>query len=206
MLWPDLDEDHARHALRQTLYEVKAALPDGALECQGGAGVRARSDRLWCDARVLAVAAREKRHARVRELYGGDFLPGFHAATPSAAFQDWVEAQRTRLRALAFWSTWCLAQEARAGRDEVLARSLAVEAARLQPYDEIIFRSSVRFLAELGDRAGAIELSQRHLRRWRDDLGIEPAGPTLALLDAVRNGADLPQDPEGPLPTPGAGY
>ncbi|MEN8376487.1 MAG: BTAD domain-containing putative transcriptional regulator [Gemmatimonadota bacterium] len=205
MLWPDLDEDHARHALRQTLYEVRAALPDGALECQGGAGVRARSDALWCDARVLAKAAREKRHARVRDLYGGEFLPGFHAATPSLAFQEWVEAQRIRLRSLAFWSTWSLALEARAGHDDVLAARLAVEAAELQPYDEIILRDTVRFLTELGDRARALEVYRGHLRRWRADLGVEPADRTVALIEAVRRGGELPEDPGALLSAPAAG-
>jgi DNA-binding SARP family transcriptional activator len=191
LLWPELDESHARHALRQTLSEVKAALPAGTLRSEAGAGLMADPDGLWCDAAGLREAARDLRHAEVRRLYGGEYLAGFDGAARSRAFEDWLDRQRSDLRQLARRSTWALAVEAEIDGRAVEAVELAVEAAHLEPYDEAVLRRSLRLLARMGDRARAAALYETFRRRFETDLEMAPSGPSQDLMDRIRAGTML---------------
>jgi len=188
LLWPDLDESHARHALRQTLSEVNAVLPPHTLASEAGAGLMADKGRLWCDAASLYEAARGGRHQEVRELYGGEFLPGFSGMSHSRALEDWLERHRRELRTHAFRSTWALAVSAEEEGRVVPACHLAVEAADLHPHDETVLRQALRLLARLGDPPRAYELFRRFRERMRADLDMEPSGATLALAEAIRAG------------------
>ena len=191
LLWPELDEAHARHALRQTLSDLKATLPAGTLRSEAGAGLMADPDELWCDAAGLQQAARDLRHERVRDLYGGEYLPGFDGASHSRAFEDWLDRQRSDLRRHARRSTWALAVQAETAGRPVEAVELAVDAARLEPYDEAVLRRSLLLLARLGDRARACDLFDTFRRRFETDLDIAPSAASWDLMDRIRSGAPL---------------
>ncbi len=193
LLWPDKDEAHARQALRQTLSEVKAGLPSNAIAAESGAGLRRNPDHFSCDAAELYEAAAAGDHSRVRRLYRGEFLPGFHVAVPSRSFEDWVQSHRDVLCSHAFRSTWVLALSAEKQGQTLEACQLAVEAARLQPYDEAVLRQAVRLLTRQGDRARSLALFEAFRARLRADLEIEPSRATLALMEAVRGGNPLPE-------------
>jgi DNA-binding SARP family transcriptional activator len=188
LLWPDLDEPHARHALRQTLSEMNAALPGSTLLSEAGAGLMANPEYLWCDAAVLYAAAREDRHAEVCDLYGGEYLPGFDGSSHSRAFEEWIDGRRRDLRGHAHRSTWALAARAEAGGDTVGACQLAVRAADLEPYDEAVLRRTLRLLMRQGDRARAHEVFHIFRDRYDADLELVPSAQTLALLKEI--GAD----------------
>ncbi|HSM37218.1 MAG TPA: BTAD domain-containing putative transcriptional regulator [Longimicrobiales bacterium] len=191
LLWPELDEPHARHALRQTLSELKATLPAGTLRSEAGAGLMADPDELWSDAADLQQAARDLEHQRVRDLYGGEYLPGFDGAARSRSFEDWLDRQRNELRRHARRSTWALAMQAEADGRTVDAVELAVDAARLEPYDEAVLRRSLLLLARVGDRGRACDLFETFRRRFETDLEMEPSGPSRDLMDRIRAGAPL---------------
>ena len=196
LLWPELDAEHARHSLRQLLSDLRGILPGGAIEVLPGGDIRANPDALWCDARALSEAWGSGDHARVRELYRGDYLLGYHGDPASSAFEDWVEEVRKKLRAIAFDSTWKSAlAEAETG-DPMQAAQLAVEAVQLQPYAEVALRHAVRLLDRLGDRGRAIEVFEFHRKRLRADLDLVPSRHTETLLRALRLGMRLPSEPE----------
>src|SRR5436190_18789631 len=49
LFWPELDQEHARTALRQALRVLRAALGPGAVVSRGDEEVGLDVDRVWCD-------------------------------------------------------------------------------------------------------------------------------------------------------------
>src|SRR5438876_1055057 len=62
LFWPELDQEHARAALRQALHVVRGALGAEAVLTRGDEEVGLDFDQLWCDVAAfdLAVAAYEE--------------------------------------------------------------------------------------------------------------------------------------------------
>ena len=93
VFWPESSQEKARHALSQTLYELRQAWertgsnPPGTL-----CGSRAPYG--W-----IASSSRNRRkpgrHAEAVALYEGPFLEGVHLAQ-THPFQEWVERHRAR--------------------------------------------------------------------------------------------------------------
>ncbi|HEU5049073.1 MAG TPA: hypothetical protein VFU00_02050, partial [Gemmatimonadales bacterium] len=68
LFWPDLDESHARAALRRTLHFLRSALGADALVGRGDDEVAA-GDGVWCDAAELDAALERGDLGRALELY-----------------------------------------------------------------------------------------------------------------------------------------
>lgn len=100
LFWGDQPEERARHSLSDTLSSLRRVLGSAAISARladvqldsVGAG-------LSIDARELAQAAADGRHADVVALYEGPFLPAF-AVPGSQTFDVWVEQERLRLSKL----------------------------------------------------------------------------------------------------------
>jgi len=97
LLWPGVDLEVGRGRLRQTLSTLRRLLEPRDV----GPGSVLRADRLAVGMQPRAVCSdvedferhvREKSSAKALQSYRGDLLPGF--------FDEWVEEERTRLRAL----------------------------------------------------------------------------------------------------------
>src|SRR5688572_24517843 len=57
LLWPELDSDRARSALRQALHGIRKAIGRDAVLSQGTELIELNSDLISCDARDLEAAA-----------------------------------------------------------------------------------------------------------------------------------------------------
>ncbi|MFN8669788.1 MAG: AAA family ATPase [Gemmatimonadaceae bacterium] len=94
LLWSDLDQERARRALRQTLFNLRRVVGDdaiaGAEELRLATAIRSDRDdflsALECGELERAVAS-----------YGGDFLPAF-GVPGGVAFEQWADLERERLR------------------------------------------------------------------------------------------------------------
>jgi DNA-binding SARP family transcriptional activator len=105
MLWADVPDRQARHSLRQTLTEIRAALALYRRDL-----LATDRDTVLLDVRRMRIDARSmewlvKRGApaslrRACALYHGDFLAGLRVQ--ETAFDEWLTGQRARLRALAW--------------------------------------------------------------------------------------------------------
>ena len=169
LLWPDRDERTARHLLADSLYVLRRTLGDEAIIASADA-VRLSPEFVWTDVVEFRRAIAEERWSDALELYRGDFLDGFYVRN-AVDFDQWAEAERSRLRALATRAASALANALeRAGRiaEAVTAAERALE---LAPYDEAAFRDLVRLLIASENRARAEAVACGFIERLALDVG-----------------------------------
>ncbi len=184
LFWPELDEDRARHALRQSLYYLRSHLGDEIFRARGDGEIaveNVESDVASFEAALPANPERALSH------YHGDFLTGFHAADVAPEFEDWVAEERDRLQRLAVTAAWEAAERAEERADREAAGRLARRAIALAPADETGFRRMLSLLSRLGDRAAAMAAYESFCRRLREQYEIEPSAETRALVAAIRH-------------------
>src|SRR5437899_11589925 len=65
LFWPELDQEHARAALRQALHGLRYALGDGVLVTRGDDDIGLDAERIRCDVVEFARAAEVGRLAEI---------------------------------------------------------------------------------------------------------------------------------------------
>jgi predicted ATPase/DNA-binding SARP family transcriptional activator len=193
LLWPDVPEAEARANLRRHLHALRQALPvppDGLPWVRAeGSGLRWRPDGPWW----LDVAAFERLGsmpegaAEAAELYRGDLLPD--------QYDDWLNAERERLRDLHQANLARLAETLSARGDLASAVAVARRAAAEDPLREDLQRQLMRLQHAAGDRSGAIETYGALAARLREELDISPAPETEALRLSILHEPASPAPP-----------
>lgn len=187
LLWPDLDQEHARGALNQAVYQLRRSLGHGVILSRGNEEIGVDAAALKCDVSEfeLALAAGTLRDAL--QVYRGDLLVGFFL--PGAPeWERWLEAERSRLRDRAAKAAWTLAEKAAADQRASDTAHWGRHALTLAPGDETRLRNLVSLLHGLGDRAGAMRAYDEAVERLARDYEIEPSAETRALIEALRLG------------------
>jgi len=186
LLWPELDQQRARHALRNTLHELRKTLDDGALSSRGSEEVALSAGALWCDLvafdEMLAAGHREEALA----LYRGPFLDGFHAPGVAPEFEHWVNRERERLTVCYAATLEGLAEDCEA-RDDL--RAAAEHWRVLSAHDPLDGRVVLRLMLALevaGDRAQAIRRADAYSVLVREELGADPDQEVTALVARLR--------------------
>src|SRR2546430_1883929 len=77
LFWPELDQEHARAALRQALHGLRHALGEGVFVSRGDEDIGLDQDQIRCDVVEFERAAEAGRLADALDLYRGDLLEGF---------------------------------------------------------------------------------------------------------------------------------
>lgn len=179
-LWPDSTEAQARTNLRKLLHDVRHVL-DAFLDARSQE-VRWRTGP---DVEIDVVAftaalARDDPRAAVGH-YGGDLLPG--------CADDWVLAERERLRRLAVDALAGLAAAAaQAGDDEASVRH-ARALLRHDAVHEPAHRLLMAALARRGERTEALRTYERFAAALADELGVAPEPATRLLHEQLRRAA-----------------
>jgi DNA-binding SARP family transcriptional activator/TolB-like protein/Tfp pilus assembly protein PilF len=205
LLWPELDEESARRALRQSLHFLRSHLGSEALPGRGDDEVGLATEHLWCDVTAFRRAVNGGQLEEALELYRGDLLPGFFVREASPDFDDRLGRERDALHRSAVEAARTLAR-----RDEEkgnLSRALrwALRWLELAPTDGIAVRGVMRLDHALEDRRAALETYDAFARRLRDDGGGHPDRETRALADTIRRElAAWTPAPVTPLPRPPA--
>jgi DNA-binding SARP family transcriptional activator len=186
MLWPELDQERARTALRKTVLTLRETLGREAIVSRGDEEIALAPGAVWCDAAAADDAFEAGHYARVLELYRrGDLLPSFYV--PGAAgFDDWLDRERVALRDKAAAAAWSLAAFYVDDGQHTIAARFAKQASQLAPTDERMLRRVMQLLERVGDRAGAAAVHDDFVRRLRRDFGVEPSPETRALHDRIR--------------------
>lgn len=185
VFWPEVEQERARHSLRQAVYVLRQGLGADVVASRGDEEVGIAPEELWCDAVAFERAVDEGRPEEALEWYAGDLLPGFFI--PDAPeFEHWLGTERQRLRRLASDAAWSLAEARERSGNAAGAAHWARRAAELSPWDEGSLCRLIELLDRLGDRTGAIRAYEQFSRRLAAEYDAEPAPETRALMRRVR--------------------
>ena len=190
LLWPELDQAHARTALRKAVHHARSVLGEDVLSSRGDEEVALAPNSLWSDVAAMRAAVERGQLARAVELYRGDLMPGFYL-TDCHDFDAWLESERSALLEEAVAAAWALAKHLESGSNYTDASRLAKKAARLDRTNERALRRSLKMLDRLGDRAGALSLFDEFARRLRKELDVDPSVETMKMADDLRSGRPL---------------
>lgn len=216
VLWPDTEEERARHALSQTIYGLRRDLGEEVIE--SGAALRLDPGHITSDVGQFRAAVAAKDWVEAAALFHGPFLDGFVLAD-APEFERWMETERATLTTAGIRAIEIVAKSsAEAGRREEAAEHWH-RLARLDPLDSRITASYMEALASLGDRAAAIahgrahaDLRRRELEagpdpqvermvaRLREATDQSPAPRVTASASPPAHGAERPVAPAPPVP------
>lgn len=185
MLWPELDQAHARTALRKAVHAIRAALGPAALRSRGDEEIGLAVPPLWCDAVELAMAAENGRMLQAVTLYRGELLPGFHLSD-CVEFERWLDDERRSARECASAAAWGLARTLEGEDRRTEAGLWAKKAVQYSWDNERVLRRTITMLARIGDHAGAIRLYDEFAARMKTELDASPAPETVALAQSLR--------------------
>jgi DNA-binding SARP family transcriptional activator/tetratricopeptide (TPR) repeat protein len=179
-LWPDSNEPQARTNLRKLLHDFRHSLPDIGEFVQvdheivrwiptGPSEVDVLRFRAAIAAGDLELAAR---------LYSGDLLP--------ACYDDWVLAERAKLRAEAHGVLVRLRDEAAGRGDHEATIRHAQRVIDLEPTDEAAVRIQMEAHLARGDRGAALRSYHRYAEVLERDLAVEPGEAIRAMYRQLR--------------------
>lgn len=98
LLWGDESPEHARASLRQALYSLRRLIGD-AVRTEDRQRVSVASDQIMFDRTAFIAGARAGDLPRMLAVYGGPFCASLSVGE-ARRFQEWMEEERGRLRAL----------------------------------------------------------------------------------------------------------
>ncbi|MDQ4079728.1 MAG: hypothetical protein M3125_03145, partial [Gemmatimonadota bacterium] len=202
LFWPELDEEHARGALRQAVHFLRRHLGMEAIVSRGEEELRIGGN-TWCDAAAFEHAASANRLEEAIALYRGDLLAGFHVSDAAPELDQWIENERTRLREIAAKSAWSLAVKSELARDVVAATHWGRMAMRLSLHNEVVLRRLVSLLDRMGDCSSALRVYEEFALRLKTDFDEEPSPETQALVATLGTrvpAAPIHQMQPAPLP------
>ncbi len=185
LFWPELDQEHARAALRQSLHVLRSALGADAMVSRGDEEIGLDFERIWCDVAAFARAIDGGQTEQALDLYRGNLLEGFFISD-APEFERWLESERARLSGVAARTARTLAESCERRGDLSTAVQWARRAIGLAPNDEGLLRQLIAVLDRNGDRAGALQAYEQFAQYLAEEYEAEPAAETKALLAAVR--------------------
>src|SRR5213083_1258963 len=185
LFWPELDQEHARAALRQALHVVRDALGAGAVASRGDEEIGLAFDHVSCDVGAFERAVAVGQFREALDLYRGDLLEGFFI-TGAPSFEQWLETERGRLREVASRAARTLGERCAADGNLTTAAHWTRRALDLAPNEEALLRRLITVLDRHGDRAGALQAYAEFTARLAEEYQAQPAPETEALVAAVR--------------------
>lgn len=197
LFWPDVDEEHGRHSLRQALYALRDEA--GPVIRQVGSSLFLDPQQATSDITEFHAALAAGDLAVAAGLYRGLFLEGFYLSG-AGEFERWVETERARLGGAAITALRTLATRA----DEAGTADAAVgwwqRLTLLEPLSGRTAVAHARALVTAGDRARALAVLRAHEALVRRELDAAPDAEVLSEIAALRRSAPASGLPESVSP------
>jgi DNA-binding SARP family transcriptional activator len=182
VFWPESDAENARHALRQSLYQLRKAVGSDWIESR--AHELAVTGDIRCDAHEFTDAIDRGDLDSAVRAYRGPFLDGVHLVALTT-WETWVDAKRAQLaRAFRIACRDLLATKRAAGDLKGAVTAAELWVARDQTDNEAQHRL-IETLAAAGERAEAIRQYETYARLLEPD-GLRPLDETLELVQRLR--------------------
>ena len=187
LFWPEMDDQQARANLRKTLFVLRSHLSavPSSLRIEEEA---IALDLSALDVDVLAferLARKADPEAlqQAAELYRGDLLEGLDVT--EAPFQEWLVAERERLRELALETLARLLGHQKKLDDPAAAVATAQRLLTLDPLQEAVHRTLMRIYSGQGRRDAALRQYQGCVDTLRRELSVEPETETRQLYQEI---------------------
>lgn len=188
LLWSDADAEAGRHTLRQTLWYIKRKLGTDPFATAGE--VVRLAIPLPCDRDSFLAALDADDPESAVAAYGGDFFPGF-AAPGGAAFEQWADLERTRLRTLFIGAAARVVRDRLAAGRAREALAVARRTQELAGRSQSSWRLVLECLMASGDLLGArVEVGR--LRQWLADEEDDAEPATAQLIRQIEAGRTTP--------------
>lgn len=189
LLWGNTADAQARTSLRQTLSALRKALASGS-----GARLLTEDDRVALDLNGIAldvarfeelVAGSTPEHLEQGiALYRGDLLDGF--GVHEEAFEEWVRAERERLRAAAVAALDKLVTHYCRGPDFARCVQSATRLLALDPLREDTHRALMRAYSAQGRLSLALKQYDICREALQRELAVPPEAETRTLFQELR--------------------
>ena len=171
LFWPDVDDERARHSLRQAMYTLRHEV--GREIIRSDFALSLDPSAITADVVEFRAALARGDRVAAATLVRGPFLAGFYL--PSAApFQRWVEEERARLHTAASGAIASLAADASAANDTDAAVGWWRQLTQLDPLSGRFAVGYLTALAARGDRAEALDFARYHAALVRRELETDP--------------------------------
>jgi len=193
LLWGDRGEEQAKASLRQALYELRDLGTAGFLTVERGF-VAIGPKRLSTDLgeiEDLVAKGQPADFAEALQEAGWPVLSDLDDVTPE--LDEWLREERSRIATLIVQRGAEEAEIALSSGDAASARRIADCLERIDPLDERAARVGARADLATGDRASAHRRVGRLEQKLRDELGLEPASETRALLSEAPGRVEAPK-------------
>jgi len=189
VFWPESDAENARHALRQSLYQLRKVVGSEWIDSRAHELVVTGDVRT--DAQAFTDAVDRGDPVSAVELYQGSFLDGIHLVDLQP-WESWVDAHRAQYARAFRKASRELLEMRRTAGDLTGAIEAAERWAEREPSDDEAQHRLIEILAAAGERAEAIRQYETYARRMAAD-GLQPLDETVALAERLRSdSATLP--------------
>ncbi|HET7237577.1 MAG TPA: BTAD domain-containing putative transcriptional regulator, partial [Terrimicrobiaceae bacterium] len=195
LLWSDRGDAQARDSLKHALMHLRYCLAEIAPEAIAADrhSITLVPTALSIDVGRFEELLRQGTTEALEQagaLYAGDLLEGI--SIRDSGFEDWLLAERRRLRRLAEDAlTSLLTPSLPVGTRELAARRLLA----FDPLREAACRALMQAHADRGERAQALKLYYTVRQRLHAELGVTPESETSALYENIRQRRDAPSFP-----------
>lgn len=182
ILWPDAEEEQARHTLSQTLYTLKR---DTGRDCIVAGPELRLEPSITSEIGELQEALSAGKWEVVNTLASGVFLDGFYLAG-APEFERWVEEERSRLQSSITRAIEQLASTADPSGEHPRALRWWTRLTELEPLNARYAAARMRALAAAGDRASALAHARAYEERVRRELDADVDPSIRKLAQSLR--------------------
>lgn len=185
-LWPEQNEEAARHCLATTLWRFKGTLGKSSGPISSMGDSLSLDDGIWADVLAfrkrtqgiestshVALATTRQRLRVALRLYRGDYLYGYEA--------EWLALERERLRCLYLDTLYALARAETAANDWASVVTIARLLCAAEPLREDAHRMLMEGYARSGNRALALKQFRLCADVLQRELQVDPMPETVEL-------------------------
>lgn len=204
ILWPDAEQELARHTLSQAIYTLRR---DTGRDWIVAGNELKLAPEISSDVGELKEAEAAGGHEAVVALAAGAFLEGFYLQG-APEFERWVEEERARIHNTLLRALEQLAARAEAAGEPAAALAWWTRLSEADPLNARYAAGRMRMLAGVGDRASALAHARAYEELVRRELEAE-VDPAIRKLVTTLRANDSPEaapapwrPPPHPVPAP----
>jgi len=184
---PESDQEHARGALNQLVYNLRRDLGD--ILTSDVARLTLDRQQVTSDVIDFREALSRGDRAVAARLYTGPFLEGFFLGD-APEFDQWLDAERERLRRAARAALEQLVREVPGDATEWWRRLT-----ELDPHDGRAALGLMEAMVAGGDRTQAMQHAATYAERVRQDLEADPEPAVMRYAEGLKGAATLAERP-----------